>query len=161
MLWRNWWTYAANEPVVLGKFIPYGSTLDPGSSYAFVEKNRSSSKYIDLGEEYHLGDKKLDKLLRSLLQLPSLQELDLYYKIPQDILGNFRKQGVYCHDWFWWMEFKLAVYYVSTFFLPGSGLGGWYRDDSSDRIVNKDHGLRTFRQIYTMFLPVALYKKYG
>jgi len=72
--------------------------LSPCSIYelnGFIGKNSATLRCISLRGNFSAGNKKLDELLTSFLQLPALEELFVDYEIPQDILTSLHNNGVY------------------------------------------------------------------
>jgi len=85
----------ANGTKCVEKFIYSGSPYFIEVLAGFLQKNRSTLRYILLGGRFSSGNKKLENLLQSFLKLPALEELYVDYEIPEDILKILRSNGVY------------------------------------------------------------------
>jgi len=65
------------------------------STKKFFDQNKDSLALISIFPTVRAGDKKLDELLTSFLELPLLKEVCLDYQIPDDTLNALEKRGVY------------------------------------------------------------------
>jgi len=87
--------YCANGTKVVETIICSGSQHFIHGLDHFIEKNRATLRYISLNGRFSDGNKKLEELLQSFLELPALEELYVNYRISKDILRSLRNNGVF------------------------------------------------------------------
>jgi len=93
---RKMMTSLTNGTKRVEKLELYGPPYFIDELYGFIERNRATLSYIELGGTISAEPKKLDEFLQSFLELPALEELYVDYDIQQDTLRSLRNIGVYC-----------------------------------------------------------------